>query len=270
MRRTLGVSIALALLAIPIAMKPLSLGSRLITVTLAFVAALRTIDLYSERPSRPAGLRVVHVFMLFDTRLVTRCRPHLDSRLAGEAAVWGALSFASLFVAAKSPLAPAAAHYIFRWLWAIVWIYALFETLARVIPLLLGILGLEISPQHDAPYKARSLREFWSVRWNRLIGLWLREHCYTWFKKRGRDRLGVVVSFAASALIHLYVMYVVLDLRWALIMSCFFPLQMLLLWAEDALHIRRRSALVSRVWTFSVLILLSPLITEPLLQFFGL
>src|SRR5204863_9369115 len=101
----------------------------------------------------------------------------------------------------------------------------------------------------DAPYRARSLRAFWSTRWNKLIGRWLRDHCYTPLARSGHHRLGLIASFAASAGIHLYIASVLLDVSWGLVMATLFVIQVPLLWPEDTLHIRQRRTLVARLWT---------------------
>src|SRR5688572_8072155 len=79
-QRLLGVLIAASLLAAPFMMKALPPPSYQVTLTLVVVAALRVIDLAVERPSRSVLRRMLHVLMPFDTRVATRCRPHLDIR----------------------------------------------------------------------------------------------------------------------------------------------------------------------------------------------
>ena len=269
-QRLFGVSIAAAGLATPFAMKQMPPVSYQVTLTIASIVALRVIDLSVEQPSRPVALRVLHTFMPFDTRLATRCRPNLNALQLLEAVAWGALSYVAFKGAENSPVSTAADHYAIRWLFGLFWVVALFETISRTIRTITAMFSVEIPTLHDAPYKARSLREFWSVRWNKLVGRWLREHCYTPLARRGYDRLALAASFAGSAAIHLYITSVLLDVQWGLIMASLFLLQLPFLRAEDALNIRRRSALVGRIWTLGVLILLSPLFTEPALRIFGL
>ena len=132
------------------------------------------------------------------------------------------------------------------------------------------IFGLKIPDLHDAPYKARSLREFWGLRWNKLVGRWLREHCYAPLARRGYERLALTATFVASATIHLYIASALLDVWWGLIMAALFILQVPLLFVEDALSIRKRSAIVGRIWTLGTLVLVSPLFTEPVLRIFGI
>jgi hypothetical protein len=167
----------------------------------------------------------------------------------------GVLSYIAFNAAANSPMSKILEYYAIRWLLGLLWIVALFETIAWTIRVITGMFGAEIPLLHDAPYKARTLREFWSVRWNKLVGRWLREHCYTPLTHRGYGRLALTASFAGSAAIHLYITSVMLDLRWGLIMASLFLLQVPLLWAEDALNIRHRSAVVGHIWTLGILIL---------------
>jgi len=267
-RRLLGVLIAAALLGVPFTLKQMHFSW--VVLTLVSIIALRVMDLSVERPSRPVKLRVLHTFMPFDTRLAKRCRPHLNILHLVAAAAWGVLSYIAFNAAANSPMSKILEYYAIRWLLGLLWIVALFETIAWTIRVITGMFGAEIPLLHDAPYKARTLREFWSVRWNKLVGRWLREHCYTPLTHRGYGRLALTASFAGSAAIHLYITSVMIDLRWGLIMASLFLLQVPLLWAEDALNIRHRSAVVGHIWTLGILILLSPLFTEPALQMFGL
>jgi len=269
-RRIAGIFIAAVILLLPVAMKTSPEVSRRVTLTLASIIALRAIDLSTEVPSRSLAWRVLHVFMPFDTRLARRCRPHLDFRQALGTIVWAVLSYAAFRAAANSPVAPLTAHYLVRWLSAIVWVMALFETLAGVISVTLTMVGVQIPSLHDAPHKSRTLREFWSVRWNKIISRWLRDHVYTPLARRGYDDAALLASFAASAAIHFYITSVLLNARWALLMAALFLIQGPLLWAEDALRIRQRTVLVGRLWTLGLVILLSPLFTEPVLRIFHL
>jgi hypothetical protein len=267
-RRAAGVLIAAALLMLPFVMKSLAAPSY-VTLTLVCVVALRAVDLSSERPSRSTLVRILHIFMPFDTRLAKRYQQHLDIRLALATAGWAALSYAAFEAAMKSPISPAAAHYLVRWLCGFVWVAALFETLSHSISLILKSIGVRIPSLHDAPYKSRSLHEFWSARWNKLIGRWIRDHCYAPFARRGRKGMGLIASFVATAAIHFYITSVLLNSQWAMLMAALFVLQIPLLWIEDALHVRRWPALAGRVWGLGILLLLSPLFTEPVLRIFG-
>ena len=267
-QRIFGVSIAVALLMVPITLKerpPISY----VTLTIAAIVTLRVIDLSVERPSRSTASRVLHTFIPFDTRLATLCRPHFNGAQIVETVAWAVLSYVAFAAAAYSPVSTVVKYYAVRWSFGLLWVVALFETISLSISAISLLFGAEVPPLHDAPYKARSLREFWSVRWNKLVGRWLREHCYAPLARRGYERLALTASFAASAAIHLYIVSVLLDVRWGFTMATLFLCQVPLLFAEDALGIRRRSTIVGRIWTLGALILLSPLFTEPALLIFG-
>jgi hypothetical protein len=268
-QRIFGVSIAAALLVVPFTAKqppPIFY----VTLTIAAIVALRVIDLSVERPSRSVALRVLHTFIPFDSRIATRGRPHLDISRIIEMVAWSVLSYVAFLAARYSPVSTVVAHYAIRWSFGLVGVAALFEAIAHSITVVSLIFGAKIPDLHDAPYKARSLREFWSVRWNKLVGRWLRDHCYAPLARRGYERVGLAASFVASAAIHLYIASALLDVRWGAIMATLFLLQVPLLFAEETLNIRRRSTIVGRIWTLGVLTLLSPLFTEPVLRIFGL
>ena len=268
-RRICGVSIAAALLVVAASMRE---GPPVpyVTLTLASIVALRVIDLSVERPSKSAARRVLHTFTPFDSRVATRCRPHLDGGQLLETLAWGVLSYVAFKAAANSPESPVAAHYPIRWSFGVLFVVALFETISRSLSVVSVVVGVEFPTLHDAPYKARSLREFWSVRWNKLVGRWLREHCYMPLARRGYESLALAASFTASALLHLYIASVLLDVRWGLVMATLFLLQVPLLWVEDVLNIRKRPGLIGRIWALGVLFVFSPLFTEPVLRIFGL
>lgn len=263
-QRFVGISIAAALLAVA-AWPPVSY----VALTIAAIVALRVVDLAAERLSKSPVRRVLHIFTPFDSRIAAPCRPHLNAVRLLEALAWTALSYVAFKAAAVSPESTVFAHYAIRWSFGVLFVVALFETIALSLSVIAAMVGFEIPLLHDAPYKARSLREFWSVRWNKLVGHWLREHCYLPLARRGYDSLALAASFTASALIHLYIASVLLDVRWGLVMATLFLLQVPLLWIEDVLNIRRRPTLIGRIWTLSVLFLLSPLFTEPVLRIFG-
>jgi hypothetical protein len=266
-QRILGVSIAAALLVVAAAGEPPPLSY--VTLTIAAIVALRVIDLRVERPSRSAARRVLHIFTPFDSRLGTRCRPHLNAARLLETLAWGVLSYVAFKAAANAPESTVVAHYAIRWSLGVLFVLALFETIARSLSVISAMVGVEIPALHDAPYMARSLREFWSARWNKLVGRWLRDHCYAPLAKRGYESLALTASFAASAALHLYIASVLLDIRWGAVMATLFLLQVPLLRAEDVLNIRRRPTVIGRIWTLGVLFILSPLFTEPVLRIFG-
>ena len=268
-QRVFGISVAAALLVVPLTITeppPLSY----VTLAIAAIVALRVTDLSVERPSRSVGLRVLHTFLPFDSRVATLGRPHLNGSRILEMVAWAVLSYVAFKGAGYSPSSTVAEHYAIRWSFGLLGVAALFEAISHSITVLSLMFGAKIPPLHDAPYKARSLREFWGVRWNKLVARWIREHCYVPLARRGYDELALTASFIASAAIHLYITSVLLDVRWGLIMAALFLLQVPLLLAEDALGIRRRSTIVGRIWTLGALILLSPLFTEPVLRIFGL
>src|SRR6187399_1408812 len=75
-QRIFGVSIAAALLIIPLSVREAPRISY-VTLTIASIVALRVIDVSVERPSRSAARRVLHIFAPFDTRVAKSCPPHL-------------------------------------------------------------------------------------------------------------------------------------------------------------------------------------------------
>jgi hypothetical protein len=68
--------------------------------------------------------------------------------------------------------------------------------------------GYVIDP-HDAPLLARTPADFWR-RYNRLVGEWLREDCFTPAGGRRHPVRGTLVAFAVSAVMHEYLFVIAL------------------------------------------------------------
>lgn len=260
MRRSCGLLVAAGMLMIPFQMAGASLFETTAALLLALVCTLRVVDLYKEHPARPALQRIWHVIAIFDTRLATRQPPEVKVRRLFEGLAW----FGVVVVAYKITIA--STLYPMRWLFAALVIVATFETFIRGIEIVWALVGIKTPVMHDSPYRSRSIREYWGVRWNRIVGGWLREHCYVPLAERDHPRWGVTAAFTVSAVFHWYIALALAGFWWSLPMAAFFLVQGPLIWIEDFLQIRRRSPLIGQAWTLAMLLLASPLLTEPLLQ----
>lgn len=65
--------------------------------------------------------------------------------------------------------------------------------------------GWHVGPLFDAPVIARSPRDFWSRRWNLFVQRWIRRYVFVPSGGRRRPLRGIAATFAASALMHEYI-----------------------------------------------------------------
>jgi hypothetical protein len=123
---------------------------------------------------------------------------------------------------------------------------------------------------HRTPILSRTLMEFWGQRWNRPVHGWLKAHCFDWLARRRLAVWGVLAAFAGSGVLH-FLLTVVSTTIWpACAAGAFFLVQAALVWAERQLSVSRWPAAAARVWTFSAVVLPSPLLIEGTLQSLGL
>ena len=248
------------MLVVPFLMAGTPLVVRMPAILVALISTLRAIDLAKEKSLRPASVRVWHMLAVYDTKRATRCQPTVKVRRALEAVAWFGLCLAIRLL----PLSRLSRVTI--WLLTVLFLVAVIELITRVIEVSWALVGIQSPPMHKAPYLSRTLREFWGARWNKVVSDWLREHCYKPLARRGWPQYGLQAAFAASGLMHGYIVLIVMDWWWALPIAAFFLIQAPLIWIEDVLRIRNRSAAVGHVWTMSALLISSPLFTEPLLR----
>jgi hypothetical protein len=252
--------LAVSLLIVPVFVYTGPVG-RLFLAAAALFCVVRVPDLFA--PSFPATFwkRLLHLCAVIDTRLVRQTERKFDQQSAVRFIVALAIALTTLFVLdALRPLPPA------RWLIAAVFLFSLFETLNGLIRLAAGMLRLDIPVLHDAPYRSRSLTEFWAQRWNVVVSRILQKQCFRRCVRAGPG-FALFATFAASALFHAYVAAVALGWPSAGFWGIFFLAQPLLNLIERGLHVRRRRAAAGWAWTMGTLGLLSPLFLEPFLCF---
>lgn len=137
--------------------------------------------------------------------------------------------------------------------------WCLVETTGAWTEISLAPFGIHLPPINRAPWRSRSLSEFWGKRWNRLFGDWFYQTCFRPFRRR--PNFAMVVSFAISGLIHEFIVSVPL---WAVyrrdvfgFMMAYFLIQAISVWIE-----RRylKSPISRRIWLWSALIIPLPLL----------
>jgi hypothetical protein len=281
-----GVSAALALLAAG------SLARRLAAVALAsaalvlpFVLPIRTpfgrafvacglglflfriIDLARERRALAPRSRLWLAVAFFDSRRARRTPARMDFRALGRHLAFGLTALAALYAAlGLAARLDGHAVQLCRWLGGVVFIYTIVDSVGALFFVIYRPLGITPPPLHETPILARSVQEFWSRRWNRVVGAWLDTHCFRPLARRRSPTLGLVAAFGVSAALHGYFVWAAIGAAPAVLITGFFLLQAPIVVVERTLGVSRWPATVQRAWTIGLLLLLSPLFIEPMLQ----
>ena len=188
-----------------------------------------------------------------------------------DAAAFLHLVAASAFLGAGIAVAKAASGHgpglLARWLGGEIAMLAIAEMLTAGPPFGAALVGLNVPPIMQSPYRSASVSEFWAKRWNlRMSEFFFRKCCFAPLARHGIP-LALVVAFAASGALHAAIAYVALG-RWGISLLCgaFFLVQPLLMAAERYLKVRRWRPVARHAWTLVVLTVVSPLFIEPALQ----
>ena len=235
----------------------------------AFWCVIRSADFVLEPAPASFAHRFVHLLAIIDTRLVLRGGHAVPVRLWLLLAGMSAAFLAAVLAVRAAGSLDGSAHYLLRWGGGIVLVLAGFEALTAAFRIGSALLGYHAPRLSHYPLLARSIAEFWSARWNRVVGKVLRDRVFTPLAHRGAA-LAVWATFVVSAAFHAYLAGVVLR-AWlpALAAAVFFLLQPPLLSLERRLRIRRRPRFVRHAWTLGMLVLFSPLFIEPVLRMLG-
>jgi D-alanyl-lipoteichoic acid acyltransferase DltB (MBOAT superfamily) len=122
-------------------------------------------------------------------------------------------------------------------------------------------------PVNRAPYLATSLSDFWSRRWNSIVNTVLRDHVYRRVAHRGA-LVALTATFVASAVLHAYLVGMLLGLGATMAWMAFFLAQAVFMWIERGLRVRRWRPPWGNAWTLGTLMVLYPLFIEPVLVLF--
>ena len=97
-------------------------------------------------------------------------------------------------------------------------IYGVADAVCQGTSAVYALGGMRIPPQHHAPILAPSVGAFWAKHYNRNVSDWLRRNVYTGLARRS-PLAGLAAAFAVSALLHVWLAYVPLDVPMALSMG---------------------------------------------------
>jgi hypothetical protein len=264
-----GVWIAIALLPLPaFVVEPWWPLVALLELALLF-AVFRAADLASERTPATFPRRLGHLVSLLDKRRMVRVPPHFDAAALLELALGLAITLAALWVVGAADQFTGWRHYALRWyVGGAPLPFSIFAMLDGLLALVLGAAGRRFPPVNRAPYLATSLSEFWARRWNSIINTVLRDHVFRRVAHRGAV-VAMTAAFVASAVLHAYLIGMLLGPGATLAWTAFFLAQPALMWVERRLRVRRWRPAWGRAWTLGALMLLYPLFIEPVLVLFA-
>jgi len=123
--------------------------------------------------------------------------------------------------------------------------------------------SMDVPPIHNRPILSKTLKEFWSKRWNVVIQTLLATNIFFPLAKRGYRNLGLFATFFVSGFFHIYPL-LMLGLSWwsTLSMFTFFIIHLILLRVEKVF------GLYGSWWLIPIMLLLSPLFMEPIILLF--
>ena len=259
----IGAVLALLLLPIP-AFTAAPPYARALLGSAFFVIAVRALDMVRDAPPG-FGRRLLHVVLVLDSRAAPRARATSWTDVAAGAA-WLAVTAIAVIVIREPDHFGLARPVV--WLIAAAGLVGAFEALHVLMGFVGGrVFGAAVPPVSLQPYRSATLAEFWGQRWNPVVSGILREHCFK--PLRRSPRAALVAAFLGSALVHSYLTLVSLDATMALAAGAFFVAQAPMVFLERKLDVRRWPRAAGLAWTIGVLLLLWPLLAEPIVRLFG-
>ncbi len=243
--------------------------ARVLLCFMFLVTVIKTLQIGWTHGPWPAWRRVWHGLMPFDVRGARVVEPAVDWSIFGMTALYcalGALSFAAL---SALPRLPWVLQGLARYFCGVVFVFALVGASSDFVRLGHRAFGVAVPPIQRSPLLARSVAEFWAVRWNRPWSEWLRRFAFIPLARRHHSALAVLVAFTVSGVMHGLLVLPALDAGAAATMAGFFLAQGLVVLAESPLRVREWPTTASHAWTMAVLLLTSPLFVVPFLRVLG-
>ena len=260
-----GVLLAGLFMAIPryVSAAPLNVLLLLGFLGVPFLAAA---GLLTVQPMAGFRARLAYICAWSDTYPLRRCARSFDA-----AALRNLFLATAVFAVAIAIVKTVSAHGFYlpvRWLAGGIGVLAFGEMATTGPNLVMAALGINAPPFFQSPCRSITISEFWSKRWNRAAGEFLRRCCFAPLARWGAG-FALIATFVISAVGHALMAFYALG-RWkmAVVFGAFFLAQPLLIAAERRLAVRRWRPAAGRAWTLSALAITSPLIIEPTLQFF--
>lgn len=224
---------------------------------------------FSEEPLSIRG-RLLQVVALSGSRRAGRVPAKLSPRAIGWLILYLALAGMALLVLLHARHQVGAIHSIERLSAGVLLLYAVVQFVFDFANFCFWAAGSSLDSLHRTPIAARSLAEFWSQRWNRVVSAWLHTFIFLPLARRRCPRLGVFCAFLVSGVLHGWVILVAIGTSGALAILLFFLVQGAFVLAEHRLGVHAWPVSLARGWTLAVLLASSPLIIDPYLRVFDL
>lgn len=258
-----GATLALLLLPLPAFVAAPPFARALLGVAF-FLIVVRALEMVRDGPPGGFARRLVHLVAVVDTRAATAVRATSPLGLVA-GVIWLAVTAMSVVVIQEPGHFGLARPAL--WLVVAAGLLGALEGMHALTGFVGGrVLGVAVPPLSLQPYRSATLAEFWGQRWNPVISGILREHCFT--PLRRSPRAALTAAFVGSALLHWYLALVSLDATMALAAGAFFVAQAPMLFIERKLAVRRWPYAAGLAWTLGVLLLLWPLLAEPIVRVF--
>jgi len=261
-RRAFALLLVLLGMSGPWWLPPGWLAMRGLSALCCLAGGMRGLDLVLLRERVTPLRRVGHAFSVVDSFALRRAAPHLAWRSLARATMFALVAMTGRWVAFDV----AAGRLCVRWLGGLVFLYAGSEIAYALADVIYRSLGFVPPALHKHPALARSVREFWGSRWNRIVSSWLYARVHRPLARRGLAGPGMAAAFVVSALMHLYVAYPLLGPRWSLLVAFYFLVQGALALVEGPLRVARWPRVVARAWTIVVMSVTSPIMSEAFLR----
>ena len=213
--------------------------------------------------------RVWNMLDAIDIRQAHFSRPRLDVLALGIALVFGIIAALSVIALTSLDPVPQPAHALLRLLFAAALTYSGAEVVTRIVCFGHALAGIQVPPFQRAPILARSVSDFWSRRWNRVVSAWLNELVYRPIAREHSIAAAAIAAFTVSGLLHGW-LFAPLGIAAAAMAALFFVIQGLAMMAERRLHVRRWPEAAARAWTVAVILVPLPLLYVPVFDALGL
>jgi hypothetical protein len=203
---------------------------------------------------------------VIDSRRLKRLAPCIDRASWLRVGAFGLPTAITVWLLLRSGTASGVAGYSVRWMFGALWAYTSIETLAALAVASGRLAGVEFPKLHDNPILSRTLGEFWGQRWNLSVHYMLLDHCFRPLARRAGFSIAILGTFAASAVLHSWLVLAAGGLLMAASMASFFLLQGVLAIVEQRLGVRHWRRPMQHGWTMGCVLLTLPLLLEPLLK----
>jgi len=213
--------------------------------------------------------RIWNMLDAIDIRQAEFSRPRFDATGLALALVFGFLAALSVIVLASLDGVPQPAHALLRLLFAAALTYSGAEAVTRIVCIGHALAGIRVPPFQRHPILARSVSDFWSRRWNRVVSGWLNEIVYRPMARDHSIAAAALAAFIVSGLLHGW-LFAPLGLAAAAMAALFFVIQGLAMMAERHLHVRRWPEAAARAWTVAIILVPLPLLYGPVFDAIGL